>query len=71
MKIYRTIDSITDWRSAKVYGEHNNLDIFNFLAPGRCVIFKHIIILEVLSISDAIALRWMPQGLIDDKSILI
>ena len=50
---------------------------FNSLAPGRCgcnlklVIFKLTSRVDILSISCEIALRWMTQDFIDDKSTLV
>ena len=49
----------------------------NSLAPGRCgsnlktVTFKFISRIDILIISCEIALRWMPQDLIDEKSKLV
>ena len=49
----------------------------NSLAPRRCgcylksVIFKLVSMINILSISYEIVLRWMPQDLTDDKSTLV
>ena len=44
---------------------------FNPLAPGRCSDkFKHMLQIKFMSTCE-IALRWMPQNIIDDKSTLV
>ena len=74
--------TVTPWPPMSRWLLHFNLslplmlDAINSLSPGwcgsdfKCVILQHILMINMFSIPSEIALRWMSQDHIDDKSIL-
>ena len=49
----------------------NSLHMRDMAVISKCAILQHILMINILHLSNEIALKWIPQDLTDDKSTLV